>query len=135
MTFQRIAGLMRSHPGKLLITGEDRFLGYSLMLGARAALVGMGAALPDVQADLLRHWRAGETGRLPRRSALCDRFAQVTFVAAHGGVHPPDALGRGGGGGDSGGCLRRSLGSAAAARRSVDAVERMVRACRAALAA
>src|SRR5207253_1514699 len=27
VTFQRIAGLMRHHPDKLLITGEDRFLG------------------------------------------------------------------------------------------------------------
>ena len=44
VTFQRIAGLMRDHPDKLLITGEDRFLGYSLTMGARAALIGMGAA-------------------------------------------------------------------------------------------
>ena len=57
MTFQRIAALMSAHPDKLLITGEDRFLGYSIMLGARAALIGMGAALPDLQADLLRAWR------------------------------------------------------------------------------
>ena len=41
------------HPDKLLITGEDRFLGYSLMMGARAALIGMGAALTDIQAQLL----------------------------------------------------------------------------------
>ena len=34
MTFQRIAALMRSHPDKLLITGEDRFYGYSVMAGA-----------------------------------------------------------------------------------------------------
>src|SRR3990172_11684026 len=40
MTFQRIAGLMRDHPGKLLITGDDSFLRYSLTMGARAALVG-----------------------------------------------------------------------------------------------
>jgi 4-hydroxy-tetrahydrodipicolinate synthase len=80
MTFQRIAGLMRSHPGKLLITGEDRFLGYSLMLGARAALIGMGAALPDVQADLLRAYAGREWARFLALSDLCDRFSQVTFV-------------------------------------------------------
>ncbi|HEX6669734.1 MAG TPA: dihydrodipicolinate synthase family protein, partial [Gemmatimonadales bacterium] len=33
MTFQRVAAVMREHPDKLLITGEDRFLGYSLMMG------------------------------------------------------------------------------------------------------
>ena len=38
MTYQRIAAVLRSHPDKLLVTGEDRFLGYSVMLGARAAL-------------------------------------------------------------------------------------------------
>jgi len=80
MTFQRLAALLRAHPDKLLITGEDRFLGYSIMLGARAALVGMGAALPDLQAGLLqayarRDWPAFQAG-----STLCDRLAEATFI-------------------------------------------------------
>src|SRR2546430_6810337 len=45
--------LIREYPEKLLITGEDRFFGYSLTLGARAALLGMGAALTNLQAALL----------------------------------------------------------------------------------
>jgi 4-hydroxy-tetrahydrodipicolinate synthase len=103
MTFQRIAALMRRHPDKLLITGEDRFLGYSLLLGARAALVGMGAALPDLQVDLLRACAAEDWPHFVARSALCDRFAQATFVepmegyirrmlwaAAADGALPPD---------------------------------------------
>jgi 4-hydroxy-tetrahydrodipicolinate synthase len=80
MTFQRIAALMRRHPEKLLITGEDRFLGYSLLLGARAALVGMGAALPDLQVELLRAAAAEDWARFVGLSDLCDRFAQATFV-------------------------------------------------------
>lgn len=80
MTFQRIALLMRRHPEKLLITGEDRFLGYSVMLGARAALVGMGAALPDLQADLLRAAAAEDWARFVALSDLCDRLAQATFI-------------------------------------------------------
>jgi 4-hydroxy-tetrahydrodipicolinate synthase len=80
MTFQRLATLVRSHPGKMLITGEDRFLGYSVMTGATSALVGMGAALPDVQADLLHAWRDRQWDRFVALSALCDRLAQATFT-------------------------------------------------------
>jgi 4-hydroxy-tetrahydrodipicolinate synthase len=80
MTFQRIAAVMRSHPDKLFITGEDRFLGYSIMAGATAALIGMGAALPDLQADLLHAWRDRQYERFVTLSALCDRLAQTTFI-------------------------------------------------------
>lgn len=79
ITFQRIAALMRDHPDKLLITGEDRFLGYSLMVGARAALIGMGSALTDLQADLLRAFASGDDRAFLRLSALLDAFGQVTF--------------------------------------------------------
>jgi 4-hydroxy-tetrahydrodipicolinate synthase len=81
MTFQRIAAVMRDHPDKLLITGEDRFLGYSVMLGARAALIGMGAALTDVQAALLRAYRDDDTNAFLRCSARLDAFSQATFAA------------------------------------------------------
>jgi 4-hydroxy-tetrahydrodipicolinate synthase len=104
MTFQRIAGVLRDHPSKLLITGEDRFLGYSLLLGARSALIGMGAALPDLQADLVRARTAEDWTRFVALSELCDRFAQTTFIepmegyirrmlwaAAAEGAIPPDA--------------------------------------------
>ena len=80
MTFQRIAALIRSHPDKVLITGEDRFYGYSVMAGASAALIGMGAALPDAQAELLQAFRDRQWERFVALSALCDRLAQATFV-------------------------------------------------------
>jgi 4-hydroxy-tetrahydrodipicolinate synthase len=80
MTFQRIAALMRGHPDKLLVTGEDRFYGYSVMAGATAALIGMGAALPDPQAELLHAWRDRRWDRFVALSALCDQLAQATFI-------------------------------------------------------
>ena len=80
MTFQRIAVLMRSHPDKVLLTGEDRFYGYSVMAGATAALIGMGAALPDAQAELLHAFRDRQWERFVALSALCDRLAQATFI-------------------------------------------------------
>jgi 4-hydroxy-tetrahydrodipicolinate synthase len=96
MTFQRIATVLREHPTKMLITGEDRFLGYSLLLGARAALIGMGSALPDLQADLIRARWAEDWSRFVPLSELCERFCQVTFV------HPME------------GYIRRMLWAAAA---------------------
>jgi len=79
MTFQRIAALMRDHPDKLLITGEDRFLGYSLMMFARAALIGMGAALTDLQAALLDTF-SKDTTAFQRLSTQIDAFSQATFT-------------------------------------------------------
>ncbi len=80
MTFQRIVALVREHPGKLVISGEDRFLGYSLMLGGQCALVGMGAALTDLQCALLRAHAAADGGEFLHLSGLIDRFSQQTFV-------------------------------------------------------
>jgi 4-hydroxy-tetrahydrodipicolinate synthase len=81
MTFQRIASLCGALPRTLLISGEDRFLGYSLLLGARAALVGMGAALTDLQAALLRARADSDWPRFVRLSAALDRFGAATFTA------------------------------------------------------
>jgi 4-hydroxy-tetrahydrodipicolinate synthase len=80
VTFQRIAGLMHAHPGKLLITGEDRFLGYSLVLGAQSALIGMGAALTDLQIALLQAHASGAAAHFLQLTHTMDRFAQATFV-------------------------------------------------------
>ena len=81
MTYQRVAEVVARHPGKLLVTGEDRFLGYSIMAGGRAALIGMGAALPDLQADLLAAAGKRDWARFVELSRWCDRLAQATFIA------------------------------------------------------
>lgn len=65
--------------GKLLVTGEDRFLGYSLMMGARSALIGMGAARTGLTAALLRAHARGEHERFLRLSAACDRLGAAAF--------------------------------------------------------
>lgn len=80
ITFQEIARLLEEFPDRLLITGEDRFLGYSLLLGARGALVGLGAAATDLQAELLRAHACGDWARFVQLSACCDRLAQATFT-------------------------------------------------------
>ncbi|MBI4503495.1 MAG: dihydrodipicolinate synthase family protein, partial [Gemmatimonadetes bacterium] len=79
MTFRSIAAVVRQIPGALLITGEDRFLGHSLMLGAGAALIGLGAACTDVAVDLLDAWFVGDHKRFIAQSGRVDRFAEETF--------------------------------------------------------
>ncbi len=84
MTFQDVASLIRevgAETGTTLITGEDRFLGYSLMCGAKGALIGMGAACTRLQHDLLRAWQSGEYGRFVELNQKVDAFAQATFLA------------------------------------------------------
>ncbi len=81
MTYQDVARHIQSrHPDKLLITGEDRFLGYSLRRGAHAALVGMGAVCSDLQAELIKSHFAGHAERFLELSDLVDELAEVLFV-------------------------------------------------------
>jgi 4-hydroxy-tetrahydrodipicolinate synthase len=81
VTFQDVANqLAAEFPDQLLITGEDRFLGYSLMCGAHAALIGMGAASTRLQYNLLRSYFDGKGDEFLRASRSVDCLAQVLFV-------------------------------------------------------
>jgi 4-hydroxy-tetrahydrodipicolinate synthase len=81
MTFQDIALAVRGGAGgSLLITGEDRFLGYSLMAGADAALIGLASACTDCSVDLLNAWFARDHETFHGLSDWLDRFAQATFT-------------------------------------------------------
>ena len=82
MTYQDVASHIQSrHPDKLLITGEDRFVGYSLLRGAKAALIGMGAVCSDLQAELIDSHFAGRAERFLELSDQVDRLAEVLFIA------------------------------------------------------
>lgn len=82
MTFQEIARLLRNHsPHTVLMTGEDRFLGYSLMCGARSALIGMAAARVGLQKRFLdAYWNRDAQQFLELNHAI-DDLAQHTFLA------------------------------------------------------
>ncbi|OYV66408.1 MAG: hypothetical protein B7Z72_11400 [Gemmatimonadetes bacterium 21-71-4] len=77
VTFQEIAA--RVPAGKLLVSGEDRFLGYSLMMGARSALIGMGAAKTGLPSALLAAFARGGHDRFLSLSAACDRLGAAAF--------------------------------------------------------
>jgi 4-hydroxy-tetrahydrodipicolinate synthase len=81
MTFQNVANLIAEEfPEKLLITGEDRFLGYSLMVGAQAAVIGMGAACSTLQHNLMDAYFRGHAVEFLDLSTAVDRLSQVLFV-------------------------------------------------------
>jgi 4-hydroxy-tetrahydrodipicolinate synthase len=67
--------------GKLVVTGEDRMFGPSLMWGADSALVGIAAARVGLTTAVLDAWTAGDLAAFVRASARLDRFAEVTFLA------------------------------------------------------
>lgn len=77
---QDVAAAVLEWQGPLLISGEDRFLGYSLMLGAQAALVGIAAACTDVSSALLASWYARDLQRFAVLSAALDAFSRITFT-------------------------------------------------------
>jgi len=81
MTYQDVASHIQSrHPDKLLITGEDRFLGYSLRRGAKAALIGMGAVCSELQSELIEAHFTGKAERFLELSDLVDQLAEVLFI-------------------------------------------------------
>ncbi|WNO72336.1 MULTISPECIES: dihydrodipicolinate synthase family protein [unclassified Streptomyces] len=67
--------------GKLVVTGEDRMFGPSLMWGADSALVGIAAARVGLTTAVLDAWTAGDHTAFVRASGRLDRFAEATFTA------------------------------------------------------
>jgi len=82
MTYQDVAALIAAEcPETVLITGEDRFLGYSMLAGAHGALIGMGAAVPAPQAALVGAPPEADPARFLRLTRAVDRFGRATFRA------------------------------------------------------
>jgi len=80
MTFQNIAALVKARaPEVALLTGEDRFFGYSVMRGAVGALIGLGAVQPEPQELMLRSWRTRKYTQFMRLSNAIDDLAEKIF--------------------------------------------------------
>lgn len=74
-----IEACQRVNPDTLLLTGEDRMLGPSLMWGARGMLIGIAAALPSWSVAVNDAWRTGRYDEFVRASARLDRLAALVF--------------------------------------------------------
>ncbi len=81
MTYQDVAEFMKKNfTNKLLITGEDRMFGYTLMRGAEAALVGLGAACTKLQKDMMDAYYKADNVKFLELSLKVDKLAECTFV-------------------------------------------------------
>ncbi len=81
ITYQDILDVVTRVPDALPITGEDRFLGYSLMAGAQSALIGMAAAVTDRCTALLNAHASKRWSDFHELSSMLDVFSRTTFVA------------------------------------------------------
>ncbi len=80
-TFQDVAAKIRcEQPDLTLITGEDRMVGYTYMMGAGAALIGMGSACTDAQVAMTDAWFRGDYMKFVPESAKVDAYSEVTFA-------------------------------------------------------
>jgi 4-hydroxy-tetrahydrodipicolinate synthase len=80
MTFQNIAETVsQKFPEKLIITGEDRFFGYTLMCGAQAALVGMGSACCELQSAMMKAYYEEDGAAFLHLSKEVDLLSLATF--------------------------------------------------------
>ncbi|HZC26605.1 MAG TPA: dihydrodipicolinate synthase family protein [Actinopolymorphaceae bacterium] len=75
-----LATARRTSPDTLLLTGEDRMYGPSLMWGADSALVGIAAAVPSWSVAVLDAWTRQDLPRFVAASARLDALARLTFT-------------------------------------------------------
>ncbi|MNO53773.1 4-hydroxy-tetrahydrodipicolinate synthase [compost metagenome] len=81
MTLQHVSSIIaKEHSDRLLISGEDRMFGYSLLRGARSTLMGLGAAYPNIQSDLLTSYQEKNYELFIELSSRIDDYAEATFT-------------------------------------------------------
>jgi 4-hydroxy-tetrahydrodipicolinate synthase len=81
MTYQDTAEFIKNEfPEKMLITGEDRMFGYTIMRGAEGALVGLGSACGTLQKRMMDAYYCKNFGLFIELSGKVDKLAECTFV-------------------------------------------------------
>lgn len=81
MTFQDICRLIQEEfPEKVIITGEDRWLGYSYIVGAQGALVGLGSVFPSLQVEMINAYFEKRYENFVELISKVDMLAECTFL-------------------------------------------------------
>lgn len=80
-TYQDVCTMIQKEfPDKVVVTGEDRFVGYTYLRGARSALVGLGSACTSLQVDMAQSYFRGDYARFVDRMVKVDKLAECTFI-------------------------------------------------------
>jgi len=72
--------LTLKHPDKIPITGEDRAFGYSIMRGAKSALIGLGTVMTDLQKDMMTSFFEKDYSKFLELALKVDDLAESIFV-------------------------------------------------------
>ncbi|WP_040210888.1 dihydrodipicolinate synthase family protein [Clostridium polynesiense] len=82
MTYQNVSNMIKEENLDIaLITGEDRMFGYTLMRGAKGALIGLSSIYTKLQKDMLNSYFIGDYKSFIEKSELVDNLAEHTFYA------------------------------------------------------
>ncbi len=80
MTFQDVSNMVLDYGNdKMLITGEDRMFGYTLMRGSSAALVGIGSVYTSLQSQMMQAYYDKNYEKFMAKSLQVDHLSEVTF--------------------------------------------------------
>ncbi|MGN9164197.1 dihydrodipicolinate synthase family protein [Tissierellaceae bacterium HCP3S3_D8] len=82
MTYQDVSNMIKEENTDVaLITGEDRMFGYTVMRGAKGALIGLSSIYTKLQKDMITSYYKGEYKDFIEKSEVVDNLAEHTFYA------------------------------------------------------
>ena len=82
MTYQDVSNMIKEENSDVaLITGEDRMFGYTLMRGAKGALIGLSSVYTKLQKDMVDAYFNEDYKTFIEKSELVDNLAEHTFYA------------------------------------------------------
>lgn len=82
MTYQDVSNMIKEEDTDVaLITGEDRMFGYTVMRGAKGALIGLSSIYTKLQKDMITSYYKGNYEEFIRKSEVVDNLAEHTFYS------------------------------------------------------
>lgn len=74
---QNMAGILRLHPEKILISGSDRCAGHAIMTGANILISQAAAHSPDPYSELLKAYHTQDFARFMKINKIVDALGQT----------------------------------------------------------